>query len=99
MRQFGERVAINAPLQGTAADLIKRAMVRLAARLREARLESRMVLQVHDELVLEAPRRELDRLLPLVRDTMESAIDLCVPLSVTIKTGPNWLDLTVTSGQ
>jgi DNA polymerase-1 len=93
VRQFGERMAINAPIQGTAADLIKRAMIQLAAQLEEERLSSRMVLQVHDELVFESPRAELDALVRLVRRTMEGAIALDVPLTVTVKAGPNWLDL------
>ena len=93
IRQLGERMAINAPIQGTAADLIKRAMVQLAAAIAQRRLISRMVLQVHDELVFEAPQRELGALVPLVREVMEGAIILSVPLAVTVKAGPNWLDL------
>lgn len=93
VRQFGERMAINAPIQGTAADLIKRAMVELARQLEEARLQSRMVVQVHDELVFESPQRELEALVRLVRPVMEGAIALTVPLTVTMKAGPNWLDL------
>ncbi len=94
LRQFGERMAVNAPIQGTAADLIKCAMVQVAEALERERLESRMVLQVHDELVFEAPQRELQALMPLVRRVMEGAITLDVPLTVTMKAGPNWLDLT-----
>ncbi len=94
VRQFGERMAVNAPIQGTAADLIKRAMVQVVAQLHDERLASRMVLQVHDELVFETPRAEVDRLVPLVRRVMEGAIVLSVPLAVTVKAGPNWLDLT-----
>ncbi|MBI2104746.1 MAG: DNA polymerase I [Candidatus Omnitrophica bacterium] len=97
-RQFGERMAINAPIQGTAADLIKRAMVQLDERLARERMSSRMVLQVHDELVLETPRGELERLSRLVRDTMEGAIALDVPLTVTLKAGPNWLELSELPG-
>jgi len=93
-RQFGERMAVNAPVQGSAADLIKRAMVDVSAAIHQEQLASRMVLQVHDELIFEAPRQELKRLIPLVRQIMEGAIALAVPLSVTIKTGLNWLDLT-----
>ncbi|MBI4342108.1 MAG: DNA polymerase I [Candidatus Omnitrophica bacterium] len=93
IRQLGERMAINAPIQGTAADLIKRAMVQLASAMDQRRLKSRMVLQVHDELVVEAPRSELKALVPLVRRVMEGAIALNVPLVVTIKAGPNWLDM------
>ena len=93
IRQAAERMALNAPIQGTAADLIKRAMIHLQARLGIEGLTARMVLQVHDELVFEAPRRELPRLAPLVRQIMEGALTLSVPLVVTIKAGPNWLDL------
>jgi DNA polymerase-1 len=93
IRQLGERMAINTPIQGTAADLIKRAMVQLASAMDQRRLESRMVLQVHDELVVEAPRSELEALVPLVRQVMEGAIALNVPLVVTVKAGPNWLEM------
>jgi DNA polymerase-1 len=93
IRQLGERMAVNAPIQGTAADLIKRAMVQLAERLERERLTSRMVLQVHDELVFEVPREELRPLAALVRQVMEGAMALTVPLTVTVKAGPNWLDL------
>jgi DNA polymerase-1 len=93
IRQFGERMAVNAPVQGTAADLIKRAMVQLDDALERERLASRMVLQVHDELLFECARGELQRMMPLVRRVMEGAIELTVPVTVTLKTGPNWLEL------
>jgi len=93
-RQVGERMTINAPIQGTAADLIKRAMVQIAAALSREGFAARMVLQVHDELVFETPRHELARLAALVRRLMEGAIAMNVPLIVTMKAGPNWLDLT-----
>ena len=93
IRQFGERMAVNAPIQGTAADLIKRAMVQLARELPLERLSAGMLLQVHDELVFECPRQELAALSRLVRRVMEGAIVLEVPLTVTLKSGPNWLDL------
>lgn len=94
IRQFGERMAVNAPIQGTAADLIKLAMVSVARALRERGMASRMILQVHDELVFEVPPQEHDEMAGLVRDLMERAIALRVPLRVTVKAGPNWLDLT-----
>ena len=94
IRQLGQRLAMNTPMQGTAADLIKRAMVQLHAELRTSRMRSRMVLQVHDELVFEAPSKERHALAALVRRVMEGAIALRVPLVVTIKTGPNWLEMT-----
>lgn len=93
VRQFGERMAVNAPIQGTAADLIKLAMVRLAEAFRQRHLASRMILQVHDELVFEVPPKEQDTVVALVRDVMEHAVELVVPLRVIVKTGPNWLDL------
>jgi DNA polymerase-1 len=92
IRAFGERVAANSPIQGSAADLIKIAMVRVAKALRKQQLESRMLLQVHDELVFEAPEKELDRLTSLVRDEMQGAATLAVPLIVDIGVGDNWLD-------
>ncbi len=93
VRQFGERMAVNAPIQGTAADLIKLAMVRLAEAFRRRHLASRMILQVHDELVFEVPPKEQDTVVALVRDVMEHAVELVVPLRVVVKSGPNWLDL------
>jgi DNA polymerase-1 len=92
MRAYGERNAQNSPLQGSAADLIKLAMIRIHASLRERKLRSRMLLQVHDELVFEAPPEELDTLRELVRDHMEHVVELQVPLVVDIGVGPNWLD-------
>ncbi len=93
-RQFGERMAVNAPIQGSAADLIKRAMIQLAQALPERAPTSRMILQVHDELVFECPAGEQTALDRLVRDLMEHAIELTVPLRVVVKVGPNWLDMT-----
>ena len=92
VRAFGERLAQNSPLQGSAADLIKRAMSAIHRTLTAERLSSRMLLQVHDELVFEVPGPELDRMGELVRECMESAADLRVPLVVDIGAGPNWLD-------
>ncbi len=92
MRQYGERNAQNSPLQGSAADLIKLAMIRIHGALGERGLESRMLLQVHDELVFEVPEREIDPMRELVRDYMEHVIELRVPLVVDIGVGDNWLD-------
>ncbi|HET6680323.1 MAG TPA: DNA polymerase I, partial [Gemmatimonadaceae bacterium] len=92
IRAFGERVATNAPIQGSAADLIKVAMIRIQHALVERGLASRMLLQVHDELVFEAPPAEVDELSALVRREMEGAADLDVPLVVSMGTGPNWLE-------
>ncbi len=92
-RGFAERTAVNTPLQGTAADLIKVAMIRIDAALRERGFKSRMTLQVHDELVFEVPENEVDTMKMLVREHMEKAHDLAVPLLVEIGVGPNWRDL------
>src|SRR5216684_8524724 len=92
-RGFAERTAVNTPLQGTAADLIKLAMIRIDAALEERSLKSRMTLQVHDELVFEVPDCEVDGMRRLVREQMENAHVLEVPLVVEIGIGPNWRDL------
>ena len=92
-RGFAERTAVNTPLQGTAADLIKIAMIRIDEALRERDLKSRMTLQVHDELVFEVPEAEVDIMKSLVREYMEKVHPLSVPLQVDIGVGPNWRDL------
>src|SRR5438105_3166649 len=92
IRAFGERTATNSPLQGSAADLIKIAMVRIAAAFTEGGLASRMILQVHDELVLEVPAGEASIATELVKRHMERAAELRVPLVVTIGVGTNWVD-------
>ena len=89
-RSFGERAAMNMPIQGTAADLIKIAMVRLDGELRRLGLESRLVLQVHDELIIEAPRHEAEQVAVILRETMEHAIALDVPLLAEVEQGDNW---------
>lgn len=92
-RQALERQAINAPIQGTAADITKLAMRNLHKCLRDQDLKARMLLQVHDELVLEVPHEELNVVAPLVRREMESAFELNVPLRVDVEAGPNWYDM------
>jgi DNA polymerase I len=92
-RGFAERTAVNTPLQGTAADLIKIAMLRIDAAVRERRLTSRMTLQVHDELVFEVPESEVEIMQSLVREHMERAHALAVPLQVEMGVGKNWRDL------
>jgi DNA polymerase-1 len=92
-RAAAERQAINAPIQGTAADILKIAMIRLDRRLRERNLQAKMVLQVHDEIVLEVPREELDEILALTRQVMEHAYSLSVPLRVDVEVGENWYDM------
>jgi DNA polymerase-1 len=93
LRGFAERTAVNTPLQGTAADLIKLAMIRIDAALRERGLKSRMTLQVHDELVFEVPEAEVDGMKTLVREQMESVHPLSIPLLVEVGVGSNWRDL------
>ena len=93
LRNFAERTALNSPLQGTAADLIKMAMIQIDRRLREEKLASRMILQVHDELLFEVPTEEMEAVQGLVQDEMENVHKLLVPLVVEICTGPNWRDL------
>jgi DNA polymerase-1 len=93
MRGFAERTAVNTPLQGTAADLIKIAMIQIDQELRSRKLQSRMLLQVHDELLFEVPADELDLMRQLVREKMESVHPLSVPLLVELGVGPNWRDV------
>ena len=89
VRSFGERTAANSPIQGSAADLIKIAMIRIDASLREQKFAAKMLLQVHDELVFEAPPEEVDQLKTLVKAEMENAAQLSVPLVVDIGVGAN----------
>jgi DNA polymerase-1 len=86
-------MAINAPIQGTAADIINIATVRLHRALLERGLQARMILQVHDELVVEAPEEEIDTVSPLMRQVMESAFELSVPLKADLKVGQNWEEM------
>ena len=92
-RGFAERTAINTPLQGTAADLIKLAMISLDRQLAERELKTRMVLQVHDELLFEVPADETVEVEALVRAEMEGVVKLNVPLVADLAFGPNWRDL------
>jgi len=93
LRNFAERTALNSPLQGTAADLIKLAMINIDKRLAKEKLEAKMILQVHDELLFEAPTKERSKLEKLVREEMEGVHKLIVPIAVEIGAGPNWRDL------
>jgi DNA polymerase-1 len=94
LRGAGERMAINMPIQGTAADIIKIAMIRVADRLASDGFAARMLLQVHDELLFEVPRDEVERLAAMVRETMQSALPLDVPLTVDVKVGDDWQSMT-----
>jgi len=93
VRQAAERMAINTPMQGTAADIIKLAMLRLQERLEGGKLRARLILQVHDELLLEVPERELPAAAALVAECMSGAYELRVPLKVDVKAGRNWLEM------
>jgi len=92
VRSFAERNAINAPIQGSSADMIKLAMISIQEEIRQRKLRSRMILQVHDELVFDALVTELDVLKPLIEDAMKNALPLDVPLEVEMNTGNNWLE-------
>ncbi|MBN2030508.1 DNA polymerase I [bacterium] len=92
VREFGERTAINTPIQGTAADLIKVAMIRIAEHLRKEKWKSKMILQIHDELIFEVPKGELEALSDMVKREMEGAIKLSVPIKVDIGWGKNWYE-------
>ncbi len=92
LRQFAERTAVNSPIQGTAADLIKSAMIRIHDRLCQENWQARMLLQVHDELIFEVPENELESLRTMVRQEMEQVLELAVPLKVGIGVGKNWME-------
>ena len=92
IREFGKRAAMNTPVQGTAADIIKLAMVRVDRALREKNLQSRLILQVHDELLLECPPEEAEEAAALLRESMEQVITLKVPLVAEVHSGRNWAD-------
>jgi DNA polymerase-1 len=93
VRQEAERSAMNTPLQGTAADIIKKAMLEVEAALKQANLSARMLLQLHDELLLEAPREELQQTAKVVRQAMEEVVSLKIPLVVDLRAGNNWGDM------
>ncbi|MFY9140555.1 MAG: DNA polymerase I [Thermacetogeniaceae bacterium] len=93
VRAFGERTAFNTPIQGSAADIIKLAMINISRELKGMGLRAHLLLQVHDELVFELPPEEVDILIPLVRSGMENVIELIVPLKVSIEIGHNWNDM------
>jgi len=92
LRSFAERTAMNTPIQGTAADIIKLAMVRMAERLEAEKLQSRLLLQVHDELVFEVPEHELETMIRIVPEVMEGAMKLEVPLKADVQYGVNWYE-------
>ena len=91
-RAFGERVALNTPIQGTAADIIKLAMVRIYRRLKDEKLKSRLILQVHDELIIETNPTEKEKVRGILKTEMENAMKLSVPLVVDMSEGKSWYD-------
>ena len=93
LRHFAQRTAVNSPIQGTAADLIKLAMIQIHYKLRKQSLESKMLLQVHDELVFEVPENELSIMKELVKQEMEGVYKLLVPLVVDVSIGKNWMKM------
>jgi DNA polymerase-1 len=92
VRSLAERNAVNAPIQGTSADIIKLAMINVAKRLEQEKMTSRMILQIHDELMFDAVRDEVDKLKAIVTEEMENVIRLSVPLTVECNYGNNWLE-------
>jgi DNA polymerase-1 len=92
VRNFAERNAINAPIQGSAADMIKVAMIKIYTALEKKKLRSRLILQVHDELILDVLREETEEVDQIVREGMINAISLNVPVEVELSTGANWLE-------
>ena len=93
IRQATERMAINTPLQGTAADIIKVAMIHIQNRIEELGLSTKMIMQVHDELVFEVPEEELQKAIPMIQNEMETVMELSVPLKVSIHSGKNWAEV------
>jgi len=92
VKKFGERLAMNTPIQGSAADIIKIAMVKVYSRIKKEKLKSRLILQVHDELIVEAYKNEIDYMKQLIKSEMENAVKLSVPLVVDINVGNNWYE-------
>jgi DNA polymerase-1 len=93
IRQASERMAMNTPLQGTAADIIKVAMIHIQSRIENLPLSTKMIMQVHDELVFEVPEGEVEKVLPLIKNEMETVMELSIPLKVSIDSGKNWAEV------
>lgn len=92
VRASGERMARNTPIQGTAADIIKLAMVHVWQRLRDEKLQARLLLQVHDELIVEAPEEEIDEVKRILKEEMENVVHYSVPLTTEVGVGKTWLE-------
>ena len=90
VRSFGERIAMNSPIQGSGADIIKIAMINIHKRLKEEKLESKLVLQVHDEILIETKKEELEEVKKIVSYEMENAVTLKVKLAISLSVGDNW---------
>src|SRR5699024_2362711 len=90
LRSFADRTAMNTPIQGSAADIIKVAMIEMDKKLREEKLEAKMLLQVHDELIFEAPEHEIDTLNQLVKEVMENTVELSVPVKADSSLSDSW---------
>ncbi len=90
--KFGERIAMNSPIQGSAADIMKIAMINVYDELRKSGLDAKILVQVHDEILVECKNEDAERISKLLKDTMESAASLSVDLEVEVNTGDNWLD-------
>ena len=91
-RQFGERIAMNMPVQGTAADIMKIAMIKTYKELKKQKLEAKLIMQVHDELIIECPQDEQEKVKEILKQCMENAYTLNVPLKVDVNCGKNWLE-------
>ena len=92
IRSSGDRMALNTPIQGTAADILKLAMIKIYDRLKKGNYKSKMLLQVHDELIFDVPKDEIEEVLNIVKNTMEEVYKLSVPLKVGISYGKNWYE-------
>jgi DNA-directed DNA polymerase len=90
VREFGKRVAMNSPIQGTAADIMKIAMIKCYNELKNSGIDAKIVLQVHDELLIEASKSDLDKAIEILRDSMENAVKISIPLKVEIQTAYDW---------
>ena len=92
MREFGKRAAMNAPIQGSAADLIKVAMIHIYQAMKEAKVQAKMILQIHDELIFEVPKQEIVQMKQIVEQGMQEAMKLSVPLVAEASYGDNWYE-------
>ena len=91
-REFGKRASMNAPIQGSAADLIKIAMIKVVERMKKEKVKSKLLLQIHDELIFEVPKEEMETMISLVKEEMENVLELKVPLQASISCGKTWYE-------